>query len=673
MSTTSPTGGKPGKLADVPRVQAYSDLVHSLPGFAASTVGEVETTRAHAARLELPYYCYICPHGYLWVCHPQGIGLSVLLGQTAPAVCITREQVVFVHWITIKDRPWPITVMRDEKGAFKLLRKGDVPLRLDRFDYHWEAAVSFGDHVAVPTDQGVAAILIGDRVEQSFMQLTDTESANPLVVPTGRGFLAYVPSNVQGAKAIVAYHDGKKFVEGFNQGEWEGSFMHLAALGDGSVLQVRPLDGGKAKLGIVPLETVKQPAVEEKIHRLAEKLGDDDADTRDQAHADLAAMGPAAWELLEKMAPTLPLEAQLRVRELTQAKTAPGLGRFKPVDDKLRVIWRLSDGGAVLLAESGVRMMAGKQEQVVAPAWIAIRPGRSISLLPPALTKSLAVGVVDLQAVGNDWVVSDPTDGARLFFGQELEPLTSSKLLDYRKVVGRDRMGRLLLTHADQKRYEKGFLLIDPAVADPTPVLNVWTMTLPPEGEVGWDGKDWPAVKRSGMWALKADQWAKLEGPLMQTEQAMQTETEGAVAFKQVGKLANQAGVWLNDQSMRLRQPDGTTTTQPRPKNLPPGGLVGVAYQNRFYLLHAGGKLSRLRVEPLKASPFTVEVVFDENIPDVAAVRRMWIDPAGRMCVATPDAELIVIFMERKIPQAMIDLIPAQELKKAAVGETPKP
>jgi hypothetical protein len=174
------------------------------------------------------------------------------------------------------------------------------------------------------------------------------------------------------------------------------------------------------------------------------------------------------------------------------------------------------------------------------------------------------------------------------------------------------------------------------------------------------------------MWALKADQWAKLQGELNRTEQAMLTETVGAVTFTQVGKLANQATVWLNDQSIRLRQPDGTTTTQPRPKDLPRGGLAGVAFQNRFYLLHPGGKLSRLRVEPLKADPFTVEVVFGENIPDVGTVRRMWLDPAGRICIATPDAGLIVIFMERKIPQAMLDLIPAQELKKAVVGENAK-
>jgi hypothetical protein len=81
--------------------------------------------------------------------------------------------------------------------------------------------------------------------------------------------------------------------------------------------------------------------------------------------------------------------------------------------------------------------------------------------------------------------------------------------------------------------------------------------------------------------------------------------------------------------------------------------------------LDHSGSLARMRIDPAKPQPFSLDTVFAENMPSVGAVKRMWVDPAGRICLASQDSQLIIFYVEGHIPPAMLDLIPANELKQA--------
>jgi hypothetical protein len=437
---------------------------------------------------------------------------------------------------------------------------------------------------------------------------------------------------------------------------------------DGNILQIAPgTMPGKVRLAIVPLETASADTAE--IQKLLTQLSDDDGGVRADAHAKLAAMGPSAWDVIEKSIPTLPLEARARAEQIVGARSEPRLGRFALVDDALRPIWRLSDGGTVMLAEQGVMTTRDNPAEIpTVPAWVCIRPGYTISLLPPGLTKSLTIGGLDVDAVGSDWVLSDEAEGARIFFGQELQPITREADRKYRHVVGVDNDGRILLATAPAdvaaKAVKPDYLLIDPRVADPTPVLPIWTMTVP-QGETGWDQKNWPAVKRGQPWSLQEDGWEGLQGEILRSVGAPNTITVGDQSLTELTPGAAGNTFFSNRVTLAVRTADGKVVTQPRPVGMPNTDLGSVYCRDRLFILHPLGKLSRLKVDPQSATPFSVDALFTHDVPSISRLNRMWVDPAGRVCIAADDDRVIIIFVNRKIPQAIQDIIPEDELKQA--------
>jgi hypothetical protein len=405
------------------------------------------------------------------------------------------------------------------------------------------------------------------------------------------------------------------------------------------------------------------------VQKLITQLSDDDSEVRVAAHAQLAAMGPSAWDVIEKAIPGLPLEARARAQQIIAARTEPRLGRFQLVDSALRAVWRLGDGGVVMLAEQGVLTMRDDPNEVpVVPAWVAIRPGMTISLLPPALTRYLSIGTMNLDAIGSDWVITDEAEGARIFFGQELQPITREVDRKYRHVVGVDNDGRILLAavpaQAAAKAITPDYLLIDPRVADPTPMLPVWTMTVP-QGETGWDKDNWPAVKRGQPWSLREDGWEGLKGEIIKSVGVAKTITQDQQTLTELASDPKGTTFFSNRAMLALRTPEGKVIRQARPAGVPNADLAGAYCGDRLYLLHPQGKLSRLKVDMRAIEPFSVDAIFSNDIPSVAEVSRMWVDPAGRICITADEDRVIIIFTGKKIPQAIRDIIPENELKQA--------
>ncbi|GEM_PF-6265188 len=677
VATVAP-GAKPAKVPATipsvsasPRVQTYADLLHTLPGLADATLAEDRLPIPQAAVVPFPFHASICPRHDLWVAHPEAPAIASIEQDTfiKQTTHLTRETVVYAHWQRIGRQLRCCPVIRDELGAYRLIIPKSPSVKLQRFDYHWLRAMNLGDSIIAPTDQGVAVIGInGKEITQQYAQISADEKANPQVAITGKGFIAWLPpAFMTSAGTVLRYVDGA-FVDNFAKGAWAGPFIHLVPFTDGNILQIAPTDvPGKVHLAIVPLES--EPANAADVQKLVAQLSDDDAAVRTEAHAQLAAMGPSAWDVIEKAIPGLPLEAKTRAQQIIAARTEPRLGRFQLVGNALRPVWRLSDGGVVMLAEQGVMTTRDDPtEPPTMPAWISIRPGQTISLLPPALTRYLAIGTQELDAIGSDWVITDQTEGARIFFGQELQPITREADRMYRHVVGVDNDGRILLATSPAevavKAIKPDYLLIDPRVTDPTPMLPIWTMTVP-EGETGWDAKNWPAVKRGQPWSLHEDGWEALTGEIIKSIGTPVTITQDQQTLAELASDARGSTFLSNRGKLAIRTPDGKVLMQTRPAGLPNTDLAGAYCRDRLYLLHPQGKLSRLKVDAKNTEPFSIDAVFTNDVPAASHASRMWVDPAGRICIAADDDRIIIIFAGRKIPQAIQDIIPQAELKQA--------
>ena len=166
--------------------------------------------------------------------------------------------------------------------------------------------------------------------------------------------------------------------------QWQGPFMQLIPFADGTVLQIRPSGEGKVTLQIATLEVGTSDS--NQIKQLVASLNDEDPQARDEAHEKLLALGPSAWSILESLKARLVGEARVRVDEIIDQRNHPTLGRLRIVDDSLVPVWRQRDG-MVYLAPQGIT--SPPNDQVISPAWISVRRGQSISLLPTGLARGL--------------------------------------------------------------------------------------------------------------------------------------------------------------------------------------------------------------------------------------------------------------------------------------------
>ena len=218
-------------------------------------------------------------------------------------------------------------------------------------------------------------------------------------------------------------------------------------------------------------------------------------------------------------------------------------------DKSLKLEARLTDGGTVFYAAAGVSIPdpqnpdAGPDYRV--PAWISIRPGRPIELLPALLTADLIPGQSRVYADANDWIVTHDARGPRRFVGNGFVTFLRKSDMAFSDFVGSDARGRWLfrkpapvlastlpatslpatttflatLSEPDQSAIGHGktfqvpayppTLIIDPLLPDPTPRLPVWVFST--AASVGWTRAGWPVAKNNSSYALHENDWQLLE------------------------------------------------------------------------------------------------------------------------------------------------------------------
>ena len=321
-----------------------------------------------------------------------------------------------------------------------------------------------------------------------------------------RGLLAWIPAdNAPNVNTTVA-----RFVDGqwtkLNPSDWPGTIIHLVPMLDGSVLQIRRGDDPQTvQLTIQPLDS---PAIDEnQIDALVQQLDDPDPDKRTDAFERLTQFGPGIFPILEKLEPNVPPEIQPRVDQLLEGRLRTKLGGMEIIDDLLTVFTRLPDGGAVFNAPHGVIIQTERgTSQLINPAYLVLRPGSIVQLLPSGLTRQLTADM-QLTACHDEWIAARPQIGPMRFLPpDQLTPLLRPSELNFTKLVGIDSRGRWVFRPADA---EQPSLILDPTLPDPTPRLAIWLIDT--GKEVGWNAAGWPVVRRGAdRWMLSDKDWELL-------------------------------------------------------------------------------------------------------------------------------------------------------------------
>jgi hypothetical protein len=114
-------------------------------------------------------------------------------------------------------------------------------------------------------------------------------------------------------------------------------------------------------------------------------------------------------------------------------------------------------------------------------------------------------------------------------------------------------------------------------------------------------------------------------------------------------------------EALRVLSPDGREQTWPLPpaavgKN--PAKLIKTP-DGLLFLFNQPGRVLRIRPTSGEAEPFTLEATFTRRIPSVTKPKRIWLDPAGRICVV--DARRFILFFPQGfIPPKIRDLMPVE-------------
>lgn len=504
-----------------------------------------------AARVVLPEPVYLSPRSDLWITSPDAPPTTEVLAravkeQNEQLTLATREHVLFAHWTPNDEGPWTFTlVVRGADGSDEIVtQSGRTPIPSGR-SYHWDRALDWGDKIVVASATGVSVMRLAPEFREIHYDLIDPTKDpeatynEPQFLLDWEGVLAWVPWEGKKAGSFGA----ARFVEdrwaklGPEQG-WPEKLLHLVPLYDGGVLQLVPYEDEWVKLGFTSLE---QLAIDEAlVTQLVEKLSDPEDDVRQSAFKELTRYGASAWPVLERLMPDQGPEAQARLKQLLKSRDEPTLGGMTLLGDKLRVVSRLSDGGAVFYAEVGVATAGESDEPLIrSPAWVSVRPGQAVTVLDPPFTDDLDPERSRIYAFGDEWVVVNPSGIPQRYVGNGFVPLLRKSEAAFSEPVGIDRRGRWLFRKPTTEAHastgpstgpttvsataptttaattsspstrsggEAGeTLILDPTLPDPTPRLPVWIYST--ADTVGWEKDNWPAVKRGGAWSLRRDGW----------------------------------------------------------------------------------------------------------------------------------------------------------------------
>jgi hypothetical protein len=679
--------------APLPPPNDYMDLVlRAYPKMPTTQPLGVPLDLPDAAHLVLHEPIYLCSRMDLWITHPDAPPVGTVLRKAnEEQTHVVGENVLFVHWSGSESGQWaPNLIVRSPEGETQWVsagRRTPIPAA----DYRWDHAKSWNDQIIVPTTTGVSILSRdgkSDHVELVKAATTSpatTRAANAPVAQTmfdTRGLIAWIPwdNGKPGGTGAARYVDGKWTKLDSSTG-WPEKLIHLIPLLDGSIIRIARGDDGNAQ---VTLAVTESASVDEKrISLLVDKLSDPDPQQRNRAYEELTRYGSALWPVLEKLVDNQPPEAQARLHELLKGKLQPTLGALRLNPGPLQTITRHRDGGIILYAEAGVTISRGDDEpEAIAPAWISIRPGRSVQLLPDTMTTDLQPGACQIISWGEEWIVWDMVQGPRRFLGNHLEPMLHKNEQDYQQFFAIDRRGRWMF---HKPTSNKDTLIIDPTLPDPRPKLPIWVYEVP-KGKAGWSKDNWPAIDRGGAWKLKEAGWEPMDeakGDPLITELPPEAQPSGPSQSEAPGGISNEKPTTTTSApattqstpplfvdkdgnqyfdgitNLRVVHKDGTEVTWKLPDAATGEGKPKLleAGDHRLFLFNAPGRVLRIHRTPASTQPFELEATFTRNVPNSEYIRRIWLDPAGRIIIAYEENCLAICFPEGRIPSEISKLM----------------
>ncbi len=654
----------------------YMDVVRSaLPALRAhKALPTPVADLKDAAHFVLQTPVYLDTAGCIWIRDEKGADLGQLLRQEdaySRQAMVTTQRVRFVYWSASQDGTWmpSVVAQEDSKPLLRYSPKGDATLTLARSpqDYLWESGFAWGDFAAIPTRSGVSIFdAAHDWKEIPSPVLcdlaADSSSAPVHILLDGRGLLAWVPPSVDhpGGTSVARFVDGGWTTLDPAAGFGEG-VIYLVPLQDGSVLQIRKAvsksDGDDAVA--LKLVAIDPPRVDEKkIRLLIEQLGDPLPRVREEAQASLGLMGASIAPIIRQLRDENGAEVRARIDRLLAIVESPTLGGMRLVTPRMKLVSELPDRGAVFFARDGVNISTDDgRDAKVAPAWIIVRPGMPIRLLDWSIDGRL-IATLDparhfLTGWEGNWFIGNDEAGLHQIVGDGLVPVLPPELRHYAWLVGIDHRGRWILRNTKSDDTET--LIVDPTLADPTPRFPVWLIGVLGQ-TVGWDANDWPARKSDAAWALEAAGWRA-----MQANEPLLTELPATAPAGDL-LLTTPDGMHYSDgiDTLSLQTRTGKAVSWNLPESAKGDGskpTLIVAGDGTLFLYNRPGALQRIRYEPDAVAPFVLEATFTANIPTGAA-RRIWLDKAGRICIATSDGELAVCFPTGRVPAAIARQMP---------------
>lgn len=728
-STTVPTTLASTKPAGPPPPTDYMSLVlFDHPDFPTTQAMAIPVADLNdAARLVFSEPIYLDNMGDLWITRPDAPPVTnvILKAKDDEQAHLTRDRIVFAFRTLNEKGKVQQQVIVDHGdgngvgGQLELIGpEGRIEIGFPGRKYRWDRAAwvmrERDEGLIVPTDTGVSIIRPRSRPMELYHEFADSSAAasrpttssstqplaaEPQYLLDTRGLLAWIPWD-QGAAGAPGSNGAARFVDGKwvpldpEHGGWPQHILHMVPLLDGSCLVLAVQDDGSVTTQLTLLDTADVDRAT--IDGLIAKLADPDPKVREAAHGELARYGPGIFPILENVKDDQPPEAKVRIERLLRAKSKPMLGRLMLNDGPMRVVARFKDGGALTFSEAGVAAPSPDpmaEPAVVAPAWIAIRPGRPIELASPFLTADLKPDTARLTGFSDEWILVDDVNGAERFLGNHFEPMLRKAEWSYREVVGTDRRGRWLFR---REPFDGTTLIVDPTLPDATPRLPVWQYPVE-GGTVGWTIEGWPVVKRGGAWVIEKDgtrplkpeeefysdprEMPDLTTPATAPTSAPTTSSTTAPTTPTVAMttapttlptepplLVDSTGGRFYDGQSTLRyiSADGhhDVTWQL------PAEAVGssptphlVEAENRLFLFNEPGRALRLRRTPAAREPFALDAIFTRNIPNIDSPTRLWLDPAGRIVMAYDGNRLTIMFPSGRIPPAIAQRMLASDLK----------
>jgi hypothetical protein len=668
VATTKPAAGS----------RTWLDLVRAAyPAYPATQPLDLPSDLSDAAHVVISDPIYLDRRHDLWVTRADADPTpDVLRRAFDEQVHVVRDKVRFVHWSIDQRGKWNASIIHDASGD---LAQGKQP--------DWSRAFDWNDDIVVPTKDGVAVLHSATDRAADFIKI-DPGQSRIEVIRTPRALVAYAAwdNGKTGSTSAARYLDGKWTTLQPSDG-WPTKLVQLVPLLDGSVAQLFINDEGKFDVAIAPVvpgtapssPDEANPAIDaKKVQSLVEQLSDADPAKREDAFAQLTRYGPGIFPLLEKLEPNQPAEARARIDELLKAKVNPTLGGMTLHDGPLITAARLSDGGAVFYSEAGVALPhAGDEPETIAPAWIAIRPGWPVRLLPEMMAHDLQPGRQKIEAFLDEWIVTDDVQGPRRFAGNHFDLLLRKSERKYSDFIGIDRRGRWLF-----KAKTGATLLLDPTIPDPQPRLPVWEWSTP-DGKVGWTLDNWPAVQKGGTWVLGATGWRPLDEkkekfitelpeappppPTSAPTTASTRSASAQIASTEPAELpifTDKDGTRYYDgqRTLRIVKKDGQTTTWPLPPNAAGTGDAWLVHSgDQFFLFNQAGRIVRFIPTAGATEPFRVDAVFTRHIPNTDSPQRVWLDPAGRIIIAHDGTDLAIIFPTGRVPSEIAKMMPEEK------------